>query len=122
MYVCLHMLANCEEKPGPLDYFPDPRAVLPSVPCFSMTGRSTAGRDYAQAAGVCLPGPGDYEAVAQCSNGPAWTMGSRAACAVADQGCSESPGETLWVMCTFDQVPGSPCIYHIARIRLHTTC
>lgn len=83
--------------PGPLDYSPDPAAVLPSAPCYTIAGR-TAAADAAVAASCSNPGPGDYEAAALQGSkwqGPAWTMVGRA----ADAGDCGSDGPGVWCLC-----------------------
>lgn len=82
-----------DATPGPLDYCPDPSALLPSAPCYSIADRPAA----SSAPAACEPclGPGDYDVTGQpgsvCREGPTWTMGSKAA-AVAAGGC-DSPGD-----------------------------
>lgn len=93
--LCCHVCSAAEgqDTPGPLDYCPDPKPLLPSAPCYTIAGR-TAASAAAAAAGCDSPGPGDYEVGAQqsgLSQGPAWTLGARVAAAGAS-GC-DSPGK-----------------------------
>lgn len=81
-----------DATPGPMDYCPDPSVLLPSAPCYSIASRPAA----SSAPAAChsdSPGPGDYDVTRQpgslCREGPAWTMGSKAA-AVAANGCDSS--------------------------------